>query len=134
MKQPIAFQPSLSPYYGNLQTGVTYAIQVKMPFYTTIGNGSFSVLSPNEISFSGYVSAFGQGGSISIDMTVTGNNDGNITFNNHNYPCTFQVDGDDLIINLNEGNGPTSLQMEFWHGGMWIGGDGTPHDVWIGPA
>ncbi len=134
MKQPIAFQPSLSPYYGNLQTGVSYAIQVKMPWYSTIGHGSYSVLSPNEISFSGYYSALGHSGKITIDLTVTGNNVGNITFNNHSYPCTFQVDGNDLIINLNEGNGPTSLKMEFWHSGMWIGGDGIQDDIWIGPA
>lgn len=66
-------------------------------------------------------------------MQVTDNNKGCLNINNHEYPCTFGVNGDKLIVYLDEGKGPTSIEVQFWHKGMWMGGDGMPHDIWIGP-
>lgn len=130
----MSYQPSLTPYYGDLQTNTTYAIQIKLPWYKTIGHGTFSVLNANEIRFSGYYSVLGHSGSINLDLVVTGTNSGNAVMNGHNYPCNFSLDGDDLDIALNEGRGPTKLEVEWWHDGLWIGGPGTPHNIWIGPS
>lgn len=126
--------PTLAPYYGNLKTETQYRIQAKIiAFYDTVGSGSFSILSPDEMAFQGSYSAAGQHGSVNLYIKVTSDNKGIYTNNGHSSPCTFKVDGDYLYVYFKEGGGPTNVQLEWWDDGLWIGGDAVPHDIWVGP-
>lgn len=125
--------PSLSPYYGSLSVGTPYKIQAKAPWYSDVGTGSFSKLSADEIAFSGKINFFGQTGNISLDLNVTNANAGTISFNGKAESCTFTVNSPYLVCHLRlPGSGLTTLQIEWWHKGLWIGGPGTPHDIWVG--
>ncbi|HEY0143828.1 MAG TPA: hypothetical protein VGF48_23275 [Thermoanaerobaculia bacterium] len=125
--------PDLSQYYGNLQTGQNERIQAKIVAYTNIGNGTFSVLNPSEISFSGTYSIVGHSGNVDLTLTVTGTNSGTFQFNGASGPCTFTEQDGYLYVYFNEGGGQTNVQVQFWSNGLWIGGPATPYNLWIGP-
>jgi|GEM_PF-6820556 len=120
--------PDLSQYYGNLQTGENYTIQAKIVFYVDVGQGSFSALSPSQVAFSGSYSAAGHSGEVTLNLNVTGPNQGTYNLNGRSGSCTFSEDGDTLTVSF----GGTSIQIEWWHDGIWIGGSGVPYNIWIG--
>lgn len=124
--------PSLSPYYGDLKTGTDYVLQAKVIGYTDVGSGSYSKLTSSEIDYSGKYSYMGHSGKIDLKLSVTGDKSGKISFNGRSSDCTFKVDGDYLYIYFKEGSKSTNLELEWWESGMWVGGDATPYDLWIG--
>lgn len=128
------FAPDLSPFYGNLVTGKKYRIQAKLPFYTTVGHGTFSVLNSNQVVFSGNVNIpLIFNGNINLGVDVQSSNAGTVDFNGNAVSATFKSTSSDLYAYLSlPGKPNTSLDIQWWHSGLWIGGPGTPHDIWVG--
>ena len=124
--------PDLSNYYGNLVPNENLRLQAKIVGYVTVGNGSFSTLTPSQLAFEGNYSVLGHQGTVCITLTVTGDNVGTFTFNELSGSCTFQEHGDGLYIYFTEGGGQTSLEAESWDSGLWLGGQATPYNIWIG--
>ena len=125
--------PDLSQYYGSLQTGQNERIQAKIVFYATIGSGTFSVLTPSQIAFSGHYAVAGHSGNVDLTLTVTGDNVGTFKLNDASGPCTFQQQDNTLFVYFNEGGSQTNVQVQWWQNGLWIGGPATPYNLWIGP-
>ena len=127
------FAPDLRPYYGTLKTGQTCRIQAKVPVYATVGHGSFSALSDNHVAFSGKIDFLGHKGNVDLAVTITGTDAGTVEINGKTVTATFASSGGTLTAYLSLPNNPnTHLEIQWWHGGMWIGGPGTPKDIWVG--
>ena len=128
--------PDLSQWYRNLQANVTYRLQAKIVGYDTVGSGSFSILSPTEIAFSGSYDIPGiANGNVELNVTVTGENQGSFVFNGASGSCTFKVTSGDPgpYLHLDPENYPQyDIQFQWWDDGIWIGGEGPPVDLWIG--
>lgn len=130
----MTYGPDLSSYYKSLTTNTTYRLQAKTPWYMDVGTGTFSALSANHLAFNGKIDTVFYKGSVSLDLQVTGPMTGTIGFNGKTEPCSFSISGSDLIVHLDlPGKKNTTLNIEWWHSGLWIGGPGTPHDIWVGP-
>lgn len=125
--------PSLAPYYGSLKVKTRYRIQAKLLVpYVTIGEGEFSVLNPKEIAFSGRYSAAGEKGRVDVKLTVTGYHKGTYSFNGKGGDCAYKVDGEYLYVYFQDGGKTTYIELQWWHDGLWIGGEATPYKIWIG--
>ncbi len=125
--------PSLAPYYGSLKVKTGYEIQAKLLLpYVTVGKGEFSVLSPKEIAFSGYYSAVGEKGKVDMRLTVTGYHKGTYSFNGISGDCAYKVDGEYLYVYFQDGSKTTYIELQWWHDGLWIGGEAAPYKIWIG--
>jgi hypothetical protein len=126
--------PDLSNYYGNLTPGEVLRIQAKIVLaYVTVGSGSFSILSPTRLVFSGNYSAGGHKGAVNINLTVTGDNVGTFALNGYRGSCTFEEEGNSLYIYFREGGDEKNVQAQAWAGGIWFGGQAAPYNIWIGP-
>jgi len=127
-------EPSLAPFYGHLEANQDYTLKARIFGMVSVGNGKFSVLSPSEISFSGSYNVAGNEGNVTVGLKVTGNNTGEVSWGGVTEPCTFHVDGNYLYVYFKEGGGQTSLKLEYWRKGLWIGGEALPSHVralWI---
>ena len=125
--------PSLAPYYGSLKVKTGYRIQAKLLVpYVTVGKGEFSVLSPKEIAFNGHYSAAGEKGRVEMKLTVTGYHKGTYSFNGESGDCAYSVDGEYLYVYFQDGSKTTYIELQWWHDGLWIGGEAAPYKIWIG--
>lgn len=125
--------PDLSNYYGKLTTNHDYRIQAKVVVWVTVGKGSFSTLNPTQLAFSGHYSVAGHSGSVDISLTVTGENTGTFNLNGHSGDCTFKEDGKILYVYFYEGSKRTYIEVQYWDNGLWVGGEASPYNIWIGP-
>ena len=122
--------PSLDKYYGTLKAGKEYTVMTRLlTSYIVVGSVEFTELSQTVIAFNCSYEFLGHGAQVKVRFTT---NSSYIEYNGRKVLGSYEEVGDTLRIYFNNGIERTSIDIQWWGDGLWIGGEAMPNKAWMG--
>lgn len=124
--------PDLSLYCGGAAVGAAHTLQAKTMFWVDIGQATFSVISETDIALEASYRVLRRSGRIALNVTVTGQNAGQVQINGFTLACSFEPRPNVLLVHYKTADGkPQLLSFSTQKNGVLIDGDVVPVKVLV---